>query len=192
MSKVRSFLGFANYFRRFIQHYAEIARPLDKVTGKRSTFSWNQERESAFRDLKTALIQAPVLRLNDVAKQFKVHADASNSVIRAVLLQELNEGWHPVACVSRKLKPAERNHTITEKETVAVVYQCPEILETLPFQTFRSVHRQLGCCILTITTMSVRRYSDGSVHFVFRRTKICFGEAKAFLRGSEGMLPGET
>ena len=122
VSQVRSFLGFANYFRRFIQHYAEIARPLDEVTGKRSTFSWNQERESAFKDLKTALIQAPVLRLADVAKPFKVHTDASDGVIGAVLLQELNEGWHPVAYVSRKLNPAERNYTITEKETLAVVY----------------------------------------------------------------------
>ena len=51
VSQVWSFLGFANYLRRFIQRYAEIARPLDEVTGKRSTFSWNQEKESAFEDL---------------------------------------------------------------------------------------------------------------------------------------------
>ena len=122
VSQVRSFLGFANYFRHFIQRYVDIARPLDEVTGKRSTFSWNQERESAFKDLKTALIQAPVLRLADVAKPLKVHTDANNGVIGSVLLQELNEGWHPLAYVSHKLNPAERNYTITEKETLAVVY----------------------------------------------------------------------
>ena len=122
VSQVRSFLGIANYFRRFIQHYAKIASPLDEVTGKGTKFSWNQERQSAFEALKTALLQAPVLRLANVAKPFKVHTDASDFVIGAVLLQEFNGGWHPVAFVSRKLNPAERNYTITEKETLAVIY----------------------------------------------------------------------
>ena len=116
------FSGFCELLSAFHSALCGDSQTLDEVTGKRSTFSWNPERESAFKDLKTAWIQAPVLQLADVAKPFKVHTDASDGVIGAVLLQELNEGWHPVAYVCRKLNPAERNYTITEKETLAVVY----------------------------------------------------------------------
>ena len=61
VTQVRIFLGFANYFRRFIKHYADIAKPLDAITGKGARFSWNDERQQAFEDLKSALICAPVL-----------------------------------------------------------------------------------------------------------------------------------
>ena len=93
VSQVRSFLGLAKVWR-FIQHYAEIARPLDKVTGKIPVFSWTGTKKGSQLS-KTALIQAPVLRLADVAKPFEVHTDASDAVIGVVRLQKLTGGWHP-------------------------------------------------------------------------------------------------
>lgn len=122
VSQVRSFLGFANYFRRFVPHYAELAKPLDLITGKNSIFSWNEERQQAFEDIKSALVSAPVLRLADVSKPFRVHTDASDTALGAVLFQEHDDCWLPVAYASRKLTPAEKNYTIMERETLAVVF----------------------------------------------------------------------
>ena len=122
VSQVRSFLGFANYFRRFVCHYAELAKPLDQITGRLSVFSWNEERQQAFEDIKSALITAPVLHLADVSKPFRIHTDTSDIALGAVLLQEYDDNWHPVAYASRKLTPAEKNYTIMERETLAVVF----------------------------------------------------------------------
>lgn len=122
ISHVRRFLGFANYFRRFLSGYANIAKPLDEITGKNARFQWNKERQVAFETLKTALLTAPVLQLADVSKPFRVYTDASDLALGAVLLQEVDGQWLPVAYASRKLTPAEKNYTITEKETLAVVF----------------------------------------------------------------------
>ena len=119
---MRSFLGFANYFRRLIQHYAKIASPLDEVTSKGTKFLLNHERQLAFEALKTALDQAPVVRLADVLNLSRFTLIANEFVIGAALTQECEEGWHPVAFASRKLNSAERNYTITEKEALAVIF----------------------------------------------------------------------
>ena len=122
VSDVRSFLGFANFFRRFVPHYADIARHLDEVIGRNAHFSWNSERQGSFELLKEALLNPPVLQLANTSQPFQVHTDASYLAISAVLLQEDEHGQHPVAYASRKLTAAERNYTITERETLAVVY----------------------------------------------------------------------
>lgn len=124
VTDVRRFLGFANYFRRFIENYASIAKPLDEVTGKNARFAWSSPRQAAFEQLKSALLRAPVLRLADVRHPFRVDTDASDYAIAGVLLQQDEEDrqWHPVAYASRKLIPAERNYTAAERETLAVLY----------------------------------------------------------------------
>ena len=122
VSYVRSFLGFANFFRRFVPHHADIARHLHEVTGRNAHFSWNSERQRSFELLKEALLNPPVLQLANTSQPFQVHTDASDLAIGAVLLQEDEQGQHPMAYASRKLTAAERNYTITEWETLAVVY----------------------------------------------------------------------
>ena len=122
VSQVRKFLGFANYFRRFLSGYANIAKPVDEITGKNARFQWNNERQVEFESLKSALLTAPVLQLADVSKPFRVYTDASDFALGPVLLQEVDQELLPVAYVSRKLTPAEMNYTITEKETLAVVF----------------------------------------------------------------------
>ena len=122
VSQVRKFLGFANYFRRFLSGYANIAKPLDEITGEKARFQWNNERQVAFESLKSTLLTAPVLQLADVSKPFRVYIDAGDFALGAVLPQEVDQEWLPVANASRKLTPAEMNYTITEKETLAVVF----------------------------------------------------------------------
>ena len=95
VSKVRKFLGFANYFRLFLSAYANIAKPLDEISGRNVHFQWNDERQLAFETLKLALLNAPVLRLADLSKPFRT--DASDVALGAVLLQETDKMWSPVA-----------------------------------------------------------------------------------------------
>ena len=82
-----------------------------------------------------ALLQAPVLRLADVAKPFKVHTDASDFVIGAVLLQQFNGGWHPVALISRKFEPRRKElHHYCKGDSCC--HLCLEVQATLPLRTF--------------------------------------------------------
>ena len=120
---IRQFLGFTNYFRRFTEGYSFIARPLEELTGKNKRFCWNEECQSAFEALKEALISAPVLRLPDVGKPFRLVTDASDTALAGVLLQKDEaEDWHPVAYTSRRLRVEERNYHANERETLAVIH----------------------------------------------------------------------
>ena len=128
VSDVRKFLGFANYFRRFINHYSVISQSLEEITGKNARFSWNAARQHAFQQLKTALLEAPVLQLANIDLPFRVDTDASDCAVAGVLLQrpDNDSEWHPVSYASRKLTPAERNYTAAERETLAVVFALQE------------------------------------------------------------------
>ena len=120
---IRQFLGFINYFRRFLEWYSFIARSLEELTGKNKRFSWIQECQAAFEALTKALISAPVLRLPDVSKSFHLVTDASNTAVAGVLLQRgESEDWHPVAYTSRRLSVEERNYHANEREILAVVH----------------------------------------------------------------------
>ena len=123
VTEVRQFLGFTNYFRRFIDHYSFIARPLEELTGKYARFSWSKQCHDAFAHLKESLTSAPVLRLPDVEREFRLITDASDSAVAGVLLQQDDDKeWHPVAYTSRRLRPEERNYHANERETLAVLH----------------------------------------------------------------------
>ncbi|XP_056850923.1 uncharacterized protein LOC108825184 [Raphanus sativus] len=114
---LRSFLGLANYYRRFIQGYSIIARPLT-IMLRKDGFAWNTEASDAFHLLKQALISAPVLALPDFSKTFIVETDASNTGIGAILMQDN----HPVCYISRALGPRHQGLSVYEKELLAVVH----------------------------------------------------------------------
>jgi len=123
VKEVRQFLGFANYFRRFISHYSDISAPLEELTGKYSRFCWSDACQRSFEALRSALLCAPILCLADISKPFRVETDASDFAIAGILSQQADDSqWHPVAYTSRKLSSAERNYTATERETLAVVH----------------------------------------------------------------------
>ena len=99
VTELQSFLGFANFFRRFIKGYSGIAWPLTNLTSKTKPYLWNPKAQLAFEFLKNALMTAPVLCIYDPAKDIEVVVDASKRAVGAVLLQD----GHPVAYESRKL-----------------------------------------------------------------------------------------
>jgi hypothetical protein len=116
------FLGFANYFRVFIRDYATIASPLYPLTqiSSKDEFAgkWTQLEQDCFEAIKTALANAPTLKLPDFDIPFEVLVDASNIAVGAVLIQELR----PCAYESKKLSAAERKWTTTERELYAAVH----------------------------------------------------------------------
>lgn len=121
VKELRSFLGLASYYRKFIKGFATIARPLNKLTEKDSLFKWSKECETAFKTLKTLLVTSPILAYPDVKKTFILDTDASGFGIGSVLSQVHEDGEHPVCYYSRSLTKCERQYCVTRRELLAVV-----------------------------------------------------------------------
>lgn len=122
---VKSFLGTASYYRRFIKNFSQIAGPLNALTTTRKgapPFVWSTAADKAFHELKRALSSAPVLACPNFSLPFTVHCDASSFGVGGTLTQEINGEEHPVAYCSRSLSSAERNYSATEREALAVVF----------------------------------------------------------------------
>lgn len=118
---VQRFVGLCNYYRRFVENFAFIARPLHNLTKKNIKFSWDSKCNDAFNILKEKLTTAPVLLHPDVQKPFIVECDSSNFAIGSILSQKDENGkLHPVAYYSRSLNNTELNYSITEKELLAI------------------------------------------------------------------------
>ena len=133
VTDVRRFLGFTNFFRRFIQGYSSVSRPLEVLTGKKAVFSWNTEHQEAFEKLRNALLTAPVLQIADTSRPFRVVSDASDNAIAigGVLLQQDDDSeWHPVPYSSRRLRPEESRYAIKERENTCCD-SCTEIVEAV-------------------------------------------------------------
>ncbi|KAJ9511713.1 hypothetical protein QJQ45_018018 [Haematococcus lacustris] len=123
---VRSFLGLANFYRRFVKNFADIAAPLTALTqadghDKQGKVAWGPAQQSAFEALKTALTSAPVLIAPDPAQSYTLRCDASGIGIGAVLSQGKGPAERVVAYHSRKLLPAERNYPTHEQELLSMV-----------------------------------------------------------------------
>ena len=117
------FLGMASYYRWFIAGFTKIAQPLHSLTAKNVAFNWSAECESAFATLKAKLVTVPVLAYPCFTKDFTLETDASILGLGAVLSQKQEDGkLHPIAYASRALNPAEKNYSVTELETLAVVW----------------------------------------------------------------------
>jgi len=115
--ELRGFLGLAGYYRKFIQGYASIAKPLTQLLQK-GAFIWTEEAAKAMQQLKTALTSAPVLGFPDFSQPFIVETDASATGIGAVLKQ----GKQPLAFLSKSLGPKWQHLSVYEKELLAVVH----------------------------------------------------------------------
>lgn len=120
---VQSFLGFTNFYHRFIEHYAHIARPLHNLTSKSSVFKWEDEEKKAFQTLKDLITSSPILINPTDDEPFRIEADSSDFATGAVLSQLSKEDgkWHPVAFLSKSLNAVERNYDIHDKEMLAII-----------------------------------------------------------------------
>ena len=117
-SEVRSFLGLAGYYRRFVRDFSKIARPLTQLTRKDVRFVWDDQCDEAFRILKTRLTTAPILALPDGESEFELYTDASKNGLGCVLMQN----GRVIAYASRQLKTHEVNYPTHDMELAAVVF----------------------------------------------------------------------
>ncbi|GJZ82010.1 putative reverse transcriptase domain-containing protein [Tanacetum coccineum] len=117
-SEIRSFLGLAGYYRRFIANFSKIAKPLTSLTQKNQKYVWGVEQEEAFQTLKNNLCDAPILTLPDRVEDFMVYYDASNQGLGCVLMQR----GKVIAYASRQLKTHKKNYTTHDLELGAVVF----------------------------------------------------------------------
>lgn len=139
---LRSFLGLAGYYRRFVRNFGLLAKPLTSLLKKGTVFVWTAAHESTFQALKTALVSAPVLALPDFSKPFCLETDASKLGIGAVLMQD----GHPIAYLSKALGPKSQGLSTYEKEYLAIltaVDHWRHYLQLKEFQIFTD-HRSLA------------------------------------------------
>lgn len=128
---LRSFLGLASYFRRFVRNFATLASPLNQLLRSGTPFVLSEDCEKSFQALKDALTSDPVLTHFDDTKPTLLHTDASGYGIGAVILQRDNQSRERVvAYASRTLSSAEKNYTITEQECLAVVWSVQNSVPT--------------------------------------------------------------
>ena len=138
VKEVRQFVGLASYYRRYIQYFAEISKPLHVLTQNNVPFVWCEECNVAFSELKTQLIQAPVLtyrRFDCGASQVVLQTDASAYGIGAVLEQD----GHVVAYISRALSKAEQQYSVIRKECLDAVYAMKQLRHYLLGRPFKLV-----------------------------------------------------
>lgn len=120
--EIKSFLGFAGYYRRFIPNFSHITQPLTKLLKKDAPFMWTSLQQDAFERLKTSLCSEPILQYPDFKTPFNLTTDASNFAIGGVLSQgEIGKDL-PIAYASRTLNKAESNYSTIEKELLAIVW----------------------------------------------------------------------
>ncbi|KAJ9504628.1 hypothetical protein QJQ45_013599, partial [Haematococcus lacustris] len=145
LTAMQQFLGAANFVRKFVHNFSALAAPLTDLTGKVGIeFNWHKwpdDKLQAFDALKHAISKVPLLKIPDITKPFQVYCDASLQGVGAVLMQE----GYPLAYLSKKLIPAEKNYTTGEQELLAIITACKEwrcYLEGVPF-TLYTDHKPL-------------------------------------------------
>ncbi|KAM2449538.1 hypothetical protein PS1_019633 [Malus domestica] len=120
--EVRSFLGHAGFYRRFIKDFSKISTPLCRLLQKDVTFDFNEECEKAFKHLKEMLTSAPIIRPPDWSIPFELMCDASDYALGTVLGQRKDKQPHVIYYASQTLNDAQLNYSTTEKELLAVVF----------------------------------------------------------------------
>ncbi|KAL5554727.1 hypothetical protein UlMin_042128 [Ulmus minor] len=118
VTEIRSFLGMAGYYRRFVEGFSRIAGPLTTLTRKNVRFTWTEDCEKSFQELKKRLTTAPVLAIPSGNDRFVIYSDASKMGLGAVLIQH----GRVIAYASRQLKDYEKNYPTRDLELATVVF----------------------------------------------------------------------
>jgi hypothetical protein len=129
VKSLRSFLGHARFYRRFIKDFSKITKPLTHLLQKDVAFDFDEKCLAAFRTLKSVLVSAPIIQPPDWSQSFEIMCDASDYAVGAVLGQRKEGRVHAVYYASKTLNEAQLNYATTEKELLAVVFT---------FEKFRS------------------------------------------------------
>ena len=136
LKEVRGFIGFANFYRRFIKDFSKLARPLHDLTKKDTPFVWAEAQQQAFDKLRTAFTTEPVLAMWSPNRPTRIEVDASGFATGGVISQKGDDNfWHPIAYRSQSMSPVERNYEIYDREMLAITEALKDwryFLEGLP------------------------------------------------------------
>ena len=145
LKNLRSFVGLATYYRRFVRKFSEMVRPLTELTKKAKGFKWGEAQQQAFEKIKRKLMAAPILAYPRYDHEFKLFTDASSVCIGAVLSQVLENLERVISYGSRMLNEAEQGYSTTEKECLSVVHFTTEYRHYLLGRKFDIIsdHRPL-------------------------------------------------
>ena len=129
----------ASWYRKFIIHFAEIIEPLNRLLKKNKKWEWGIEQTEAFEKMKEYLTSAPMLTCSDFSQPYQLETDASDTGLRAVLTQTINETSHVITYASRNLNSAETRYSISEKECLAVVWAIRKFRPYLEGYSFKVI-----------------------------------------------------
>lgn len=137
-TQMRSLLGLASFYRRYVRNFAAITSPLTDTlkNSMPNKITWGEEQQKAFEDIKQVLMSAPVLSLPDFSLPFVVATDASDTGLGAILYNEGDGEKLPIVYLSRKLLPREQNYGVVEKECLAVIWAVQKLNEYLMGREF--------------------------------------------------------
>ena len=126
VKQLQAFLGFINFYRKFIRGEAEKSLPLMELTKKDQKWKWEDKHQQAFDKLKEELLRAPLLGYFDPTKRLIIKTNAFNHTTAAIISQEIEGGLQPLGFMSKKMTSAEQNYTITKKEMLAIIQAVKE------------------------------------------------------------------
>ena len=138
-TEVRSFLGLAGYYRRYVKGFAAIAGPLHALTRKDTVFHWSAECQAAFDQLKHLLTTSPITAFPDFSQALRLYTDASTAGLGAILAQVRDGKECIICCASRALNQAEKAYPTTKLECLAIVWAVAKFrpyLMAMPFEVY--------------------------------------------------------
>ena len=121
---IRSFLGHAGFYRRFIRDFSKIPKPLCRLLEKDVKFNFDESCQNSFEEIKSRLVEAPIMAKPDWNKEFEIMYDASDYTMGAVLGQKDEKVFRAIYYSSKTFREAQENYSTTEKEMLAMVFSC--------------------------------------------------------------------
>ena len=126
VKQLQAFLGFINFYQKFLRGAAEKGLPLTELTKKDQKWKWEDKHQQAFDELKKELLRATLLGYFDLTKRLIIKTNASDHTTAAIISQEIEGGLQPLRFMSKKMTSAEQNYTIIEKEMLAIIQAVKE------------------------------------------------------------------
>ena len=124
VKEIRSFLGHAGFYRRFIRDFSKIARPLCRLLEKDTKFNFDESYQSSFEENISRLVEAPIMAKPDWNKEFEIMCDASDYAMGAILGQKIDKMFRAIYYASKTFNEAQENYSTIEKEMLAMVFAC--------------------------------------------------------------------
>ena len=121
---IRSFLGHAGFYRRFIRDLSKIARPLCRLLEKDTKFNFDEFCQNSFEEIKSRLVEAPIMAKPDWNREFEIMCDASDFAMGVVLGSKAKKVFKAISYANKTFNEAQENYSTTEKEMLAIVFAC--------------------------------------------------------------------